>query len=142
MVNKFNIRWQIVRVKARGIKDVSKKISYVMNFLTTYPNMHNRGRVLNWLKMTSLGYKNEESDDIQRQFDRAIDYVDQLEKQQSDNMYDAVDLSNSFRDISTEDLEAVYKDLSKRKYGFQYDRVPKAHTEFVQRLKEYLDKTK
>ena len=55
--NKFNIHWQIVRVKARSIKDVDAKVDFVMDFLNSNKNVHNKDRVSNWLKMTSYAYK-------------------------------------------------------------------------------------
>ena len=49
-------------------------------------------------------------------------------------------MSNDLGSVSKDDLEKVYKDLSKRKYGFQYKSVPKAHTEFLNKLKDKLGK--
>ena len=44
--------------------------------------------------------------------------------------------------INTEKLLKVYKDLKKRKYGFQIKTVPKAHTDFLQQLESELKKRK
>ena len=48
------------------------------------------------------------------------------------------DSSNDFDEFELEDIKRVYRDLSKRKYGFQFNSVPPAHTAFMKLLKEYL----
>jgi len=126
-INKFNIHWQIVRVNARAIKVASQKIKYVMEFLRENKNIHNYGRVLNWLQMSKLGYK-----DIDRKF---FDYAISLIKQ---DKYDSTDNDNDLTKVSREDLLKVYNDLSKRKYGFLYKNTPKSHTEFMIKLKNNL----
>lgn len=131
-VDKFNISWQIVRAKARNIKNVDDKIKYIVNFLNKEKNIHNFGRVINWLKMTALGYKEVD----RKKFDEKI--VVLLNKQEHYTSLD--DSSNDFDKVSKIDLELVYKDLSARKYGFQYKSVPKAHVEFMSNLKDALTK--
>lgn len=128
-INKFNIHWQIVRVNARSIKNASNKIKYVMNFLKDNKNIHNYGRVLNWLQMSKLGYKNLD----RKFFDYAISLIKDREKE-----YDYKDNDNDFSKVSREDLLKVYNDLSKRKYGFLYKNTPKSHTEFMIKLKNNL----
>jgi len=130
--NKFNIAWQIVRTNARGVKDVDKKISYVMSFLNKNKNIHNYGRVHNWLKMTGVSYKGDQ----RKKFEDAVSKLESNKNKFSS----AEDSANDLSKISTDDLQKVYKDLSKRKYGFQYKSVPKAHTEFLGNLKQELDK--
>ena len=46
-VNKFNIAWQIERVKARSIKDVNQKVKHVVSFLNKNKSKENYERVLN-----------------------------------------------------------------------------------------------
>ena len=130
--NKFNIHWQIVRTQARDIKDPDQKIKHVMNHLNSNKNIHNYGRVHNWLKMTGVAYKGED----RAKFERA---TDALEKRQHE-FSSTEDTGNDLSKVSKEDLQKVHKDLSKRKYGFQYKSVPKAHTEFMGHLKSELDK--
>lgn len=130
--NKFNIHWQIVRTQARDIKDPDAKIKHVMNHLNANKNIHNFGRVHNWLKMTGVAYKGED----RSKFERA---TEALEKRK-DEFSSTEDTGNDLSKVSKGDLEKVHKDLSKRKYGFQYKTVPKAHTEFMQQLKSELDK--
>lgn len=128
--NKFNIQWQIVRTKVRSEKDVGRKIKYVLDFLHKNKNIHNYDRVLNWLKMTGVAYKG----DKREAFEIA---VEKLQKESA--AYKAAEDNDSdLSKIPTEDLKMVYKDLSKRKYGFQYKTTPKAHTDFVSALEKEL----
>ena len=128
MINKFNISWQLVRVKARKIKDVENKIDFVLDFLKKNNSKENFGRIVNWLKMARLGYK----DMNKRQL--FIDALNLIGK----NKYDARDNVNDLSLIISDDLLMVYKDLSKRKYGFQYKSAPKSHIEFVTKLEAEL----
>lgn len=130
--NKFNIHWQIVRTQARDIKDPDAKIKHVMNHLNSNKNIHNFGRVHNWLKMTGVAYKGDD----RAKFERA---TDALEKRKNE-FSSPEDTGNDLSKVSKEDLQKVHKDLSKRKYGFQYKSVPKAHTDFMGQLKAELDK--
>tara|TARA_R100000008_G_C3524481_1_gene135811 strand:+ start:240 stop:644 length:405 start_codon:yes stop_codon:yes gene_type:complete len=131
-VNKFNIDWQIVRTDARAVKDVDKKIAFVLKFLNKERNVYNYWRVHNWLKMTGVAYKGDNRD----KFANAVAEIENNKNKYSSTKDTAGDLSK----ISTSDLQKVYKDLSKRKYGFQYKNTPKAHTEFIDSLKGELDK--
>ena len=130
MINKFNISWQPVSVKAKNIKDVENKIEFVLNFLKKNNSKENFGRIINWLKMARLGYK----DTNKRQL--FIDALDLAEKIKCDVRDKVNDLSL----IISDDLLMVYRDLSKRKYGFQYKSIPKSHIEFVTKLKAELIK--
>ena len=130
--NKFNIHWQIVRTQARDIKDPDAKIKHVMNHLNDNKNIHNFGRVHNWLKMTGVAYKGED----RAKFEHA---TAALEKRKNE-FSSTEDTGNDLSKVSKEDLQKVHKDLSKRKYGFQYKSVPKAHTVFMDQLKTELDK--
>lgn len=130
--DKFNIQWQIVRTDARAIKDPGKKIQFVLSFLNKHKNIHNYGRVHNWLKMTGVAYKG----DVRKKFE---DAVAKLEKRHGE-FSSTQDTDGNLSKMTTAQLQKVYKDLSKRKYGFQYKNVPKAHTEFMGRLKAELDK--
>ena len=121
-VNKFNIEWQMVRVRARAIKDVESKVAFVLDWIGENYNDNNVDRVNNWLKMTSYAYKDRSAFDVK------------LEK-----LGISEDSNNDLSKVSTSDLQMVFKDLSKRKYGFQYKSVPKAHTEFMIKLSEELE---
>lgn len=126
MASKFNINWQIARVKARDIKDPQEKIAFVLDFLNKEANAHNYGRVLNWLKMTRLGYKERNL------FDEAIASLKQGKKK-----YASVeDKETPLAEVPTADLRAVHADLLTRKYDFQFKSIPKAHTEFMRSLEK------
>lgn len=127
-MNKFDIEWQLVRTRAKFQKDPVQKIQSVMGFLKAKPNIFNRARVVNWLKMTAHAYSDLK---VKQAFKAAEDEVGTLTFSTEDN-------TTTLGDTSTEDLEAVYKDLSKRKYGFQFKQVPKAHTEFMSALEAEL----
>lgn len=133
-VNKFNISWQLVRTEARDIKDVSKKISFVLRFLKDHPNKHNYGRVHNWLRMTKLGYKSQPQE--VSKFDNALETLDKKKENYSSDE----DYETDIKDLSDDKLQKVYKDLKKRKYGFQIKTVPKAHTAFLNKLEKEIEK--
>jgi hypothetical protein len=133
-VNKFNISWQLVRTEARDIKDVTEKISFVLRFLKDHPNKHNYGRVHNWLRMTKLGYKSQPKE--ASKFDKALEALDK----KKENYSSEEDYETDIKDLSDEKLQKVYKDLKKRKYGFQIKTVPKAHTEFLSKLEKEIEK--
>lgn len=130
--NKFNIYWQIVRTKARAIKDVNEKISYVLEFLKDNPNIHNYQRVMNWVKMTGVAYP-EGSDKRQAFIDAQVNL-----EQDKDEYSEIKDNENDLSTVPLDDLKLVYNDLKKRKYGFQYKTVPQAHINFVKRLEHEL----
>ena len=109
-------------MKARSIKDVDAKVDFVMDFLNSNKNVHNKDRVSNWLKMTSYAYKDRSAFDVEINGDFILE-----------------DLDNDLSKVDLDNLKLVFKDLSKRKYGFQYKSVPLAHTEFMIELKKELD---
>ena len=133
-VNKFDIGWQVVRTDARDLKDVPEKISFVLQFLNSHPTKENYGRVHNWLRMTKLGYKSEP--EKAQKFENALDQIENNKEKYSSEGSSEGDLSS----ISNDKLKKVYKDLKKRKYGFQIKTVPKAHTEFLNKLETELGK--
>ena len=110
------------------IKDVENKIDFVLDFLKKKNSKENFGRIVNWLKMARLGYR----DMNKRQL--FMDALNLIGK----NKYDAKDNVNDLSLIVYDDLLMVYKDLSKRKYGFQYKSAPKSHIEFVTKLEAEL----
>jgi hypothetical protein len=134
-VNKFSMPWQLTRVQAREMKDPHQKISHVMGFLKKHPTAENHGRVLNWMRMTGLGYKGE----VRAMFNKHADHLAaSKDKYTSHEHHDSDDLSH----VSDKDLEKVHKDLKARKYGFQIKTVPKAHTAYVNKLAAEIEKRK
>ena len=134
--NKFNIAWQLTRVNARQIKGVEEKIDYVLNFLEKNRNHQNYERVMNWLKMTKLGY--HKSQEAQAHFDIAIMAVNHS---RDEGAYNSLweDLED-FSDYKIEDLIRVQQDISQRKNGFQHKgKAPKDQVEFMARLEDYLE---
>lgn len=130
VVNKFQIRWQLIRCQARKIKDVDLKIEFVTDFVTDYPSKENKARVKNWMVMCALPYRDIE---CRLLFNEAKNYLETL-------TYSMEDEANDFEMFTEEELMVVYKDLKKRKYNFQFDKAPTTHVKFMESLKEYLGK--
>lgn len=131
---KYNVHWQIIRTEAKRIKEIDKKIQYVLQFLDTYQNWHNYDRIHNWLKMTSLSYHKKEQKNA---FENALRYIEQrynsgFYRQMTDNV-------NEFWVFDRVYIERVYKDLKKRKYWFQIKSVPKDHIDFMERIEKFLN---
>jgi len=127
-VNKFQISWQLVRVDARSLKDVSQKISFVKDFLEKNRSEENYARVKNWATMTAMAYRDESIKELFKVF---LSHMETL-------TYDREDVINDFSLYSLDELMRVHDDLSKRKYGFQYSRVPVSHISFMNGLRSYL----
>ena len=134
-VNKFSMPWQLTRVQAREMKEPDEKISHVLGFLKKHPTKENHGRVLNWMRMTGLGYKGP----VRAMFNKHADHLASTkDKYTKGEQSGSEDLSH----ISDSDLEKVHKDLKNRKYGFQFKSTPKAHTEYVNKLGAEIEKRK
>jgi len=129
--NKFNIAWQIARTNAKSIKDVDKKIQYVISFLDQNPSKENYDRVLNWVKMTGVAYKGED----RKKFETT---TSKLESNKGN--YQGADNENDLSKVDTANLKKVHKDLSKRKYEFQFKHVPKDHVDFMKALEDEIAK--
>ena len=133
-MNKFNVHWQIIRTRARAIKDVNRKIDFVLQFLNANPNICNYDRVLNWVRMTGIAYP--KGSDSNKAFTQTAQEL--IEKESGYN--DQADMDNDLSTIDTEELQLIYKDLKKRKYGFQYATVPKDHVEFIGNLEDEMQR--
>ena len=130
-VNKFNTDWQVTREEAKKIKDVDSKIAHVKKFLNQNPSKANLGRVLNWTRMTKLGYKNS-SPELAQKFE---DYLDYLESHKDD--YSGEDTDTDLEKLNPEKFVAVYKDLINRKNAFQHGgKRPASMVEYLSRMKK------
>ena len=106
---------------------------YVLDYLEKNPNIHDYARVHNWLTMTAVGYKNKMPEAAMAFMNAASD----IEKNK--DLYNAPsDNGYELSDLTYEELRLILADLEKRKYGFQFKTVPKAHTEFLEALKKQL----
>lgn len=132
-MTKFNALWQLTRVKARQLRNYKEKLQYVLAYLEKNPNKHDYARVHNWLVMTAAGYKNKMPE-------AAMDFVEAAHKiEKNQDLYDQPnDNGYEISDLTFEELQLVLNDLEARKYGFQFKKTPKAHTEFVEALKKQL----
>ena len=132
MSNKWDIQWQITRVNARLVKDYDDKFEFVIEWFKDNPTETYYKNVKNWIRMTSMGYK--KSPDI---------WLNDIEEYVTENglMSDSRYTPQTLSQTPDFLLERVYKDLSKRKYNFQFKgRIPKGHIEFVESLEEELSK--
>ena len=126
MSNKWDINWQIVRVNAKQIKDYDTKFHYVIDWFKEHPSENNYGIIKNWIKMTCMGYKKSPT--------TWIEIIDKVK------ILSFPFIVDNFEHQATEDLLKVFKDLSKRKYNFQFKgRTPKGHNIFMELLEEELD---
>ena len=130
-VNKFNTAWQDVRVEAKKIKDVDAKINLVKKFLIDNPSKANLGRIVNWTRMTKLGYKNSSPESCQK-FDDFLEFldvnIDKFSEEDSD-----VDLNS----LPAATIQKIYKDLVLRRNDFQHGgKRPKNQVDYLNRIKE------
>jgi hypothetical protein len=130
-VNKFNTDWQVTREEAKKIKDVNAKINHVKKFLNSNPSKANLGRVLNWTRMTKLGYK-KSSPELAQKFE---DYLDYLEA--NADKYTGEDTDTDLEKLSPEKFVAVYKDLVHRKNDFQHGgKRPESMKSYLAKMKK------
>ena len=129
MTNKFNIHWQVLRVRMKQMLP-RDRIKAAITFLHENPYHANYKRVLNWTKMTSYAYRQEFDD-----FELWLRKHEALFSQEGD-------LDNDMEIYSEEELQGVLHDLEKRKYNFQYAGVPKQHMEFVDMVNKELGRRK
>lgn len=130
-VNKFNTAWQDTREKAKKIKNVDEKIALVKKFLNDNPSKENFARVVNWTRMTKLGYKNS-NPSLGQKFE---DYLDYLEN--NSNKYSAEDTDIDLYDLNPERFQAIYKDLVHRKNDFQHGgKRPVSMSQYLEKMKK------
>ena len=136
-VNKFNTDWQVTREEAKKIKDVDAKISHVKNFLVKNPSKANFARILNWTRMTKLGYKNS-SPEMGQKFEEFNDYLDA-----NINKFTSEDTDTNLEDLPEAKFIAVYKDLVHRKNDFQHGgKRPVSMSQYLAKMKEIAQKRK
>lgn len=128
-INKFNISWQMTRLRARNEKTIEKKIAIVKEYLRNNKNVFDFNRALNWSHMTILWYKEDKREVFYEFEEWMYDYTDSLKEE---------DNTSKFEDYTHEELILLLWDLSRRKYNFQYNKVPLDHVEFIKKLTSYL----
>ena len=128
--NKFQIDWQIVRLRAKQIKDAAEKAGLVEEFLKANLTIENKERVLNWAKMTAYGYGDTPEAYILTALYNKIEDLEVTEAE----VY-----SNDFSKYSWEELALLESELRKRKYDFQMgSKVPESHIVFARELEAYI----
>lgn len=128
-MTKFNAAWQLQRTKAKLIKNVDQKILFVCSYFFQNKTVQDKQRVLNWLNMTKVAYKENM---VRCKFDVALNEVKQVCVVQDDNTY-------TLDDLTIEEVKQVYDDLKKRTYNFQFKKVPKDHIKFMELLERRID---
>ena len=102
--SKYNLLWQLTRVKNKKEKFLKNKLDNIVSFLYSYPSIDNKNRILNYLNGLELGYKDFLSRDIVRRCYIQISEFKPTKK----------DIDISIKDINTVDLLFLYNDLYKR----------------------------
>ena len=134
-VNKFNPAWQLQRVQLKKIKIAHEKIDKALEYLHNHMNVHDKERVLNWLKMTKLGYNNIDAK-VTTLFNIAIEKVETMK----DSSFSKEDNSSKLSDLTSDQLIGIRGDLKSRKYNFRFNGVaPKDHSEFMIQLLKAID---
>lgn len=103
-VNKYNLAWQLARVKNKKEKFLFDKIENIKSFLKKYHSLENKERVLNYLKGLSLGYKDFLSKSI---INSEINNINEFFNSQPI----LEDFDISINKVDTQDLLFLYQDL-------------------------------
>ena len=104
IISKYNLLWQLTRVKNKKEKSLKNKLDNVISFLYNYPSFDNKDRVLNYLNGLELGYKDFLSrDTVRRCYIQACKFIPTKK-----------DTDISVKGIDTVDLLFLYNDLYKR----------------------------
>jgi hypothetical protein len=120
-----------VRVDARKQKGAQNKVALVMEWIKSHKNNLNKSRVKNWLEMSRMGFKDQES---KVYYTIALEQLEEMEFEKV--MYEEED--NDLTKHSDEDLLKVYKDIKKRKWSFQYNGAPISHVRFINKMEDEL----
>lgn len=125
IVSKYNLLWQLARVKNKKEKLLKNKLDNVVSFLHNYPSIENKNRVLNYLNGLELGYKDLLSRDT---VGRCYTQVSKFNPTEEDT-------DVSVKIIDTSDLLFLYNDLYKRneqwlKNNYRH----KGQNEFLEKL--------
>ena len=100
---KYNLNWQLTRVQNKKL-NLSEKLYKIRIFLSAYPSLENKERVLNYLKGLELGYKT-----IQERSMVHSTYNFLKEKECNEP-----DVDINIENVETKDLKILYKDLYNR----------------------------
>jgi hypothetical protein len=130
--NKWNINWQVARVKAKQIKDIQERVNFIQEWLSQFNHYHNIDRIRNWLRMSIMS-ANRDSKQIYQ------NALDKLFVSESCGQFEYKDMKDEMNEFSSDQLQMVLNDLEKRTYTFQYKgKCPPKHIAFVERLQDAL----
>ena len=104
-ITKYNLNWQITRIKNKQTKDLNTKLNNIINFYNNNKNYPTWERIYNYLEGLYLGYKDLES---KVKIKHCMKY---LELYKVNVMIDSDIL---FENVDIKDLKFLYLDLYKR----------------------------
>lgn len=129
--DKWNISWQVARVRVKRIKDVREKVEFMQEWLHRFNYYPNVDRIRNWLRMSIMS-ANSKTGEIYKEA------LTNLEHYAKHHQFESGDMNNDIYEFETYQIADVLKDLESRTYGFQFKKPPKAHITFVERLQHAL----
>ncbi len=127
--NKWNISWQVARVRAKKIKDIQMRVDFMHEWLLIHNYRVNIDRIANWLRMSMMSAN----------YESTIIYKKALYKLLEVRDLEEGDLPNDVKAYARDPIiEDVLKDLEQRTYSFQFKKLPPGHYEFIKRIKDVL----
>jgi len=130
--NKWNISWQVARVRAKKIKDVQERVEFMQEWLNQHNHYENVDRIKNWYRMCIMSSGGDRRAVYQKAYDQLADYVRTHE-------FIKEDMRDELDDFEKWQLRDVLNDVDARRYDFQYrGKQPPGHKQFVQRLENVL----
>ena len=57
--NKWNINWQVARVRAKKIKDVQGRVEFMQEWLNLHNHYENVDRIKNWYRMCIMSSRGD-----------------------------------------------------------------------------------
>lgn len=132
-ISKFDIHWQIQRIRLKRLASLDEKLNSVTNFFLLNKTIAMQERVLNYLEGLSMAYKGEERK-------KCLDVREQL------TMVIVLDINNCSHDFtvySEMELNQLLKDLMIRakkwlKNGYRNEEL----LNFIHKLAKYLEDEK
>lgn len=104
-ITKYNLNWQILRIKNKRIKDLDSKLNNIINFYNENKNYPTWERLYNYLEGLILGYKDLYS---------KVKIRDCMKYLELNKVNDMTDSDISIKEVAIKDLIYLYLDLYKR----------------------------
>lgn len=104
-ITKYNLNWQILRIKNKRIKDLDSKLNNIVNFYNNNKNYPTWERLYNYLEGLYLGYKDLYS---------KVKIKDCMKYLELNKVTVMVDFDVLPENVDIRDLKFLYLDLYKR----------------------------